>query len=279
MLFGLKEIACKLLDAKKNALAIKAITKNLSRFGIGDYYNTLAAQGCFCYHFTMSNGTLYIVATPIGNLSDITARALDVLRSVDLVLCEDTRVTRGLLTHYNISTPTRSYHEHTSAQATRQIINELRSGKNMALVTDAGTPGISDPGSRLVVEATRVELVNSNISVVPVPGPSAVISALSVSGFVADKFLFLGFPPHKKGRQKFWSEVARASYTVVFYESSHRIKKSLGELVLALGVGRDVCVCRELTKKFESIYRVKSEDLPNLEIITKGEFVIVVSQN
>ncbi|KKW42025.1 MAG: Ribosomal RNA small subunit methyltransferase I [Candidatus Magasanikbacteria bacterium GW2011_GWA2_56_11] len=223
----------------------------------------------------MPYGTLYIVATPIGNLGDITARALETLRSADIILCEDTRVTRKLLTHFSIERPTKSYHQHSSERVVGEIRALLAGGSNLALVTDAGTPGISDPGSWLVSRLTE----GDNVPVVPIPGPSAVAAALSVSGFPADKFLFLGFPPHKKGRTAFFREVAEARHTTVFYESGHRIKKALGELSVALNARRRLCVCRELTKKFESIYRGAAGDIARRDISEKGEFVVVVAGN
>jgi 16S rRNA (cytidine1402-2'-O)-methyltransferase len=158
------------------------------------------------------------------------------------------------------------------------VVGEIRAlledGKNVALVTDAGTPGISDPGNLLIKS-----LVNSSepIVIVPIPGASAVVAALSISGFPTDKFLFLGFPPHKNKRQKFFQEVAASEHTVVFYESSHRIQKCLEELQSVLPIDRQVCICRELTKKFESVYRGTMADIAAMSIPDKGEFVVVVS--
>ncbi|MFH1193905.1 MAG: 16S rRNA (cytidine(1402)-2'-O)-methyltransferase [bacterium] len=217
---------------------------------------------------------LYIVATPIGNLSDITLRALEVLKSVDFILCEDTRVTKTLLSHYNISKPAISYHQHSKLKKMEEIAGLLSQGKNLALVSDAGTPGISDPGGMLV------EYIKNNLSkvkIVPIPGASAVVSALSISGFPTDKFLFLGFPPHKKGRQKFWQEAAEAGHTVVFYESKYRIMKSLAELQKATGE-REAVVCREITKMFETIYRgTIGEIMEEFKKTTpRGEYVVVV---
>lgn len=218
-------------------------------------------------------GILYIVATPIGNLSDISARALEVLAAVDLVLCEDTRVTANLLTRYNLKKETKSYHHHSTNAVTSDIIELLRSGKTLACVSDAGTPGISDPGNMLV-RKVRDEL--PECTVIPIPGASAVISALSISGFPTDKFLFLGFPPHKKGRKSFFEEVKNSEYTVAFYESSHRIKKAITELVGVLENTRQVVICRELTKKFETTYTGTIEEIQNMDISEKGEFVVVV---
>src|SRR3989339_397711 len=187
---------------------------------------------------------LYIVATPIGNLSDITFRALETLRSVDFILCEDTRVTKNLLDHYQISKPLISYHQHSDEKKVKEIKELLEQGKNLALVTDAGTPGISDPGEKLINILTMKQC--NNVTMIPIPGPSAVITALSISGFNSDRFIFMGFPPHKNKRQKFFKEVAENKYTTVFYESNHRIKKCLENLKEILDSNRQIVVCREL---------------------------------
>lgn len=221
------------------------------------------------------SGQLFIVATPIGNLGDISPRALEVLKSVDLVLAEDTRVTGNLLHHFEITTPMKSYHQHSGAFRVEEIRELLETGKNIALVSDAGTPGISDPGNMLIAELTRHD---KTVVILPVPGPSAVAAALSVSGFPTEKFLFLGFPPHKNKRQKFFSEVAGSEYTAVFYESNHRIKKCLAELKDVLPPERKLCVCRELSKQFESVYRGTIDEILAMNIPEKGEFVIVVNQ-
>ncbi len=226
----------------------------------------------------MGTGTLFIVATPIGNLGDITLRAIETLKTVDIILCEDTRVTVNLLRHLGIEKQTMSYHEHSDDAAVRKVKELLGQGKNLALVTDAGTPGISDPGNKLIEQLSRNnEQGTSEIAIVPIPGVSAVVTALSISGFPTDKFLFLGFPPHKNKRKKFFESVAASEHTAVFYESSHRIKKALGELGEVLGPKHEVCVCRELTKKFESIYRGSIQEINAMEILDKGEFVVVVS--
>ena len=240
----------------------------------------------------MDTGKLYIVATPIGNFGDITLRALETLKSVDFILCEDTRVTKNLLNHYEIIKPMISYHQHSDAKKVREITNLLTQGKNLALVTDAGTPGISDPGNLLIQSIIHSQFVilnrdsgslsedsclRRNDSIIPIPGPSAVISALSISGFPTDKFLFLGFPPHKNKRQKFFKEVAVAEYTVAFYESGHRILKCMQELKGLLDPNRQIVVCRELTKKFETIYRgAISEVVENMKD-DRGEFVVVIN--
>lgn len=220
----------------------------------------------------MSQGTLYVVATPVGNLGDITLRALEVLKSVDTILCEDTRVTAKLLAHYKIQKPLKSYHQHSSDRTVNEIRIMLEEGKNLALVTDAGTPGVSDPGNHLVSK-----LITYHLSfITPVPGPSAVTTALSISGFPTDKFIFMGFPPHKKGRQTFFQEVADAKYTVALYESSHRIAKCLIELANVMDKKRQICICRELTKKFETIYRGTIDEIAKMDISEKGEFVVVI---
>jgi len=213
---------------------------------------------------------LCIVATPIGNLADFSLRGIKTLQTVDYILCEDTRVTKKLLNHHGIETATISYHQHSSEKKVREIKKLLAEGKNLALVTDAGTPGISDPGNMLIAQLIDVEIV-------PIPGASAVITALSISGFPTDKFLFLGFPPHKKGRNKYFAEVKASKYTVAFYESSHRISKTLSQLAEVLDKKRKICICRELTKKFESIYRGSVGGLEEMSVPAKGEFVVVIN--
>ena len=216
-------------------------------------------------------GILFIIGTPIGNLKDITFRAVEILKSVDLIACEDTRITKRLLNHYEIDTPTVSYHQHSKVGKIDFLINELKKGKSIALVSDAGTPGISDPGGMLVKAA-----VNEDIKVEPIPGPSAVVSALSISGLPTDRFLFLGFLPHKKGRQTLIKQIKDSKYTIALYESVHRIEKLLNELE---GLDREIVVCRELTKKFETIYRGKPEEVLNKlqDDKIKGEFVVIIS--
>ncbi len=220
------------------------------------------------------NGKLYIVATPIGNLGDFTFRAVETLKNVDLILCEDTRVTYTLLKHYDIDTKTMSYHQHSDESKVESINSLLKKGKDLALVTDAGTPGISDPGNKLINQLTN----NLIIEVIPIPGASAVTTALSISGFPTDKFIFMGFPPHKKGRQTYFKKLAEKEYTVAIYESTHRIKKTLMNLSDVLEPEVNICVCRELTKKFETMYRGTVGGIGNMDIVEKGEFVVVVSK-
>ncbi|MDD2757848.1 MAG: 16S rRNA (cytidine(1402)-2'-O)-methyltransferase [Patescibacteria group bacterium] len=222
----------------------------------------------------MSNGKLYIVATPIGNLGDITLRALETLKSVDYILCEDTRVTKNLLAHFKISKSLVSYHQHSDLKKTKEITQLLQAGKNLALVTDAGTPGISDPGNLLIAELVKAGVKE----IIPIPGASAAISALSISGFPTDKFVFMGFPPQKNKRQKYFQEVADCQYTAVFYESGHRIKKCLDELKNVLDAKRQIIVCRELTKMFETIYRGTIAEVFEEMKDERGEFVVIISK-
>lgn len=229
-------------------------------------------------------GKLYIVATPIGNLKDITFRAIEILQSVDLIACEDTRVTRKILNHYEITTATISYFQHSKISKIDKIIEVLESGKDIALVTDAGTPGVSDPGNKLVEEVLK-----KNISVIPIPGASGIASMVSVAGIDMQKFVFLGFPPHKKGRETFFKEVLSLQYPVMFYESPHRVLKNL-ELLQKLetdlvvgGQEKQLILGRELTKMFEEIVRGNASEVleyfqQNTDKI-KGEFIIIVYPN
>lgn len=221
-------------------------------------------------------GTLYIVATPIGNLKDITLRALETLKEVDFIACEDTRQTRKLLDRYKIKKPLVSYHQHTRIQKVDYIVDQLAQGKSCALVSDAGTPCISDPGRVLVNRA--IELSSNQIKIVPIPGPSALITAASISGFPVDRFIFLGFPPHKKGRLKFFEQIRDSKYTVILYESPYRILKTLGQLKEVVN-NRQVVICRELTKMFETVYRGSIDEvISQLEKEKiRGEFVIIIS--
>jgi 16S rRNA (cytidine1402-2'-O)-methyltransferase len=216
---------------------------------------------------------LYVIATPIGNLQDLTFRARRVLGEADLILAEDTRVIKKLLNRFGIKKPVLSYHQHSSLKKTSYIISLLKQGKNLALVSDSGTPGISDPGGKLVKEV--VKELNGKVKVVPLPGPSALTAAASVAGISMDKFLFLGFPPAKKKRNKFFQEVSSCKYPVIIYESPHRILKTLKELPQE----REIIVCKELSKMHEEIFRGKPGEilkrLPKDKV--KGEFVVIVS--
>jgi 16S rRNA (cytidine1402-2'-O)-methyltransferase len=224
---------------------------------------------------TPVSGTLSIVATPIGNLEDITQRALRVLREADLIACEDTRHTRKLLNHFGITTPTISYHEHNEQERAEELCEALESGKNIALVSDAGTPLISDPGFRIVQAA-----VDRGISVVPIPGASAVITALSVSGLPTDQFLFAGFLPARTGaRRAKLNELRTVAGTLVFYEAPHRIKATLKEALDVFG-DRQAVIARELTKLHEEFARGTLSELveKSLPIETpRGEMVLIIS--
>jgi len=224
---------------------------------------------------------LFIVATPIGNLEDISLRALRVLKEVDIILCEDTRVTRKLLSRYDITTQVLSYHQHSQLKKVNYIADLFGQGKDLALVSDSGTPGISDPGNKLIDFLTRN---NINLTIIPIPGCSALITAASISGFPMDRFTFLGFPPHKKKRNKFFEELLKIEHPVVFYESPHRIIKTLEEISIKseeFNLSPEIIVCRELTKKFETIYRgTINEVIKNIkDDKVKGEFTIIIYKN
>jgi 16S rRNA (cytidine1402-2'-O)-methyltransferase len=228
---------------------------------------------------------LYIVGTPIGNLEDITLRALKTLASADLILCEDTRMTKRLLDRHGIVKPTLSYHMHSKISRVEDIIGMLKEGKTLALVSDAGTPGISDPGADLVSRVRAelpVELADGSLKIESIPGPSALTAALSIAGVPCADFTFLGFLPHKKGRETLFKEIAASERTMVFYESPHRIEKTLEALKEHLdGAEKRVTVCRELTKIFEEV--VSGIPTEVAEYFTKhsdkvrGEFVVIVS--
>ncbi len=225
-------------------------------------------------------GTLFMVATPIGNLGDITMRALETLKSVDAIFAEDTRVSSKLLFHYKIQKPVFHYDEHSHNRAAAKLMEMLKDGKDIALVTDAGTPGIADPGSRLI-EIVSKEL--PQVPIIPIPGASAVISLLSISGFNTEQFTFLGYPPHKKGRKTFFESLQKLeTWPVVFYESPHRIEKALSSIVEVLGNDRRIVVGRELTKLHEDIFRGTAKDalshIGNLEK-QKGEFAVAISRD
>jgi len=221
----------------------------------------------------VSVGTLYLVSTPIGNLDDISYRAVRILSGVDLIAAEDTRTTKILLDHFHIQKPLISYHNFNERQRSAQLVQKLKSGTSIALVSDAGTPGISDPAYRVVHDAIR-----EHIPVVPVPGASAFLAALVVSGMPMEKFVYEGFLPHKKGRKTRLEQLAREDRTIILYESPHRLLRTLRDILAVLG-DRDVVVARELTKKFEEVLRGKTSELIS-RISTrplKGEFVIVIS--
>ena len=217
-------------------------------------------------------GVLYLVSTPIGNLSDISFRAIQILKSVDLIAAEDTRVTSVLLRHYNISKKMLSYHSYNQKRQTPQIIRYLRQNKTVALVSDAGTPGISDPANLLVRHA-----IQNNIRIIPIPGASALLAALIVSGLPVNRFIFEGFLPIKKGRKSRIKELAMEERTIVFYESPHRILKTVKELYDNWG-NRKCVMGREITKKFEEFFRGEFSDLLSHlnQKAVKGEIVLIV---
>lgn len=217
-------------------------------------------------------GKLYLVATPIGNLEDISQRAIDTLSSVDLILCEDTRESGKLLSYYGIKNQLMSYYSQVEDQKIPFILNLLKEGKNVALISDSGTPCISDPGSKLVRAC-----VENEVRVVPIPGPNSIIPAIVLSGFQINSFFFEGFIPQKKGRRTKLEEIAKRKEMTVFFESPYRIEKLINELN-ELCPDREIALCRELTKKFEEVIRGKISDilkkLPSLKL--KGEFVVVI---
>jgi 16S rRNA (cytidine1402-2'-O)-methyltransferase len=238
-------------------------------------------SGAFNYTCTMAEqqdkGTLYVVATPIGNLEDMTHRAVRVLREADLIACEDTRHTAKLLAHYGIEKPTVSYHEHNEAARAEELVAKLEQGMNIAQVSDAGMPGISDPGYRVIRRAIERE-----IRVVPVPGPSAVIAALAASGLPTDSFQFLGFLPARSGERRTLVESLReAQQTIVVYEAPHRVVEALRDMVEILGQERRVVVVRELTKVHEEFIRGSAaevlEKLQQREV--KGEITVVIGKS
>ncbi len=252
--------------------------------------------------------TLFIVGTPIGNLEDISMRALRILNEVDFILCEDTRVTKKLLDHYRVNTPTISYHQHSGVKKVDYILDLLSQKKDLALVADAGTPGISDPGGKLVQAV--MDKFGERIKIESVPGPSAVTAALSISGIPTDKFVFMGFLPHKKGRQTFLSKIIESEFPVVVYESKYRIIKLLEELEIlnkkierrnkeidlekSRGISRkkeieekkkpvtSIVVCRELSKMHETVYRGEikyiKERIKENKNEQKGEFVVIIGK-
>lgn len=223
-------------------------------------------------------GKLYIVSTPIGNLEDMTLRAIRILKEVDTIFCEDTRTSKTLLDHYGIQTKVSSYHAHSTKNKEQAIVSLLESGKDLALITDAGTPGISDPGVLLISEVQEY-FKNENV-VIPIPGVSAVVTAFSVAGIKGNEFAFLGFVPHKKGRETFFNELGQYSYPVGFYESKHRLLKTLSSLKERYNDTHILFIAREMTKKFEEY---KKDKIVNIEQYIlentdsqKGEFVLIL---
>jgi 16S rRNA (cytidine1402-2'-O)-methyltransferase len=225
---------------------------------------------------TRLTGTLYVVATPIGNLADASARSLEVLKSVDLVACEDTRTTRTLLSHYGIATRTVALHEHNERAESDKVIRHLREGKDVALVSDAGTPALSDPGAWLVGEAHK-----AGVRVLPVPGPSAAAAAFSAAGFPSARFLFAGFLPAQGAARRKALESLDVPWPVVLYEAPHRIDETLQDLAGRFGAEREIVIARELTKKFEEVARLPlgraREWLVERRERAQGEFVLVLA--
>ena len=225
---------------------------------------------------TEQTGKIYLVPTPIGNMSDITSRAIDTLQSVDIIACEDTRHSGNFLKNINVKKKLVSYHEFNETERASQLLQELESGKNIAVITDAGSPGISDPAFRIVRLA-----VENNIEIIPLPGPTALIPALTASGLPTDRFLFEGFLSNKKGaRQKRLSQLIDFPHTILFYESPFRIEKMVADILEIFG-NRQICIAREISKKFEQFIRgdvetvlakIKSKPI-------KGEIVVVVEGN
>lgn len=225
----------------------------------------------------MEPGTLYVVATPIGNLEDITYRAVRILGEVDVVLCEDTRVTGKLLTHYGIDAKLMRYDAHASEKKHLYIINDIQSGKRVALVSDAGTPGVSDPGVHLIAAAREA---GARIEVIP--GPSAVTAAVSLAGIPGNQFTFLGFAPQKKGRQTFFTNLSSHTQPAIFFESTHRILKCLDTLIVHHPTAT-VYLARELTKLYEELLVGTAQEL-HTKLTTdpvkqKGEFVVIIQNN
>ena len=216
---------------------------------------------------------LFVIPTPIGNLEDITLRALRVMKEVDLIVAEDTRTTGFLLKHFGIETRMISYHKFNEHKSTESIVEKIQSGMSIGLVSDAGTPGISDPGYLLVKSC-----IDHGIAVECLPGATAFVPALILSGFASDSFCYEGFLPHKKGRQTKWKEINLESRTVILYESPHRLLKALKEASEFLNPQRKIAVCRELTKKFEEVRRGTAVELLDyfMKQGVKGEIVMVI---
>lgn len=224
--------------------------------------------------FKDAKPTLFVVSTPIGNLSDITYRAIEILNSVDAILCEDTRTSAVLLNHYHIKKPLFSYHEFNKMEKEEQIIDMLASGKNLALISDAGTPGINDPGYEIIKRT-----IESGFHVISIPGASAILAALVVSGLVIQPFTFIGFLPKKSSDQKkLLSSYQNRMETLVIYESPMRISNTIKALFAIFG-NRRVVLARELTKTFETIIRTHLSDAQTMDHNTKGEYVIIIEGN
>jgi len=227
-------------------------------------------------HQDLSHGTIYLVATPIGNLEDITLRALRILKEADLIACEDTRQTQKLLNHFGITTPTISYHEHNEAGRAKELVEQAQQGRNIAIVSDAGMPGISDPGYRVVLQA-----LEHDIPVIPIPGASALVAGLAASGLPTDSFRFHGFLPAKQGqRRRTLEEIRLSSETEVFYEAPHRVAETLQDIVEVLGPARTVVIAREITKLHEEFLRGSAEEvlqqLQKKEV--RGEITLLIGK-
>jgi 16S rRNA (cytidine1402-2'-O)-methyltransferase len=219
-------------------------------------------------------GLLSVVATPIGNLEDITLRALRILKEADVIACEDTRVTGQLLKHYEIEKPLLAVHQHTADGALEKICTRIQAGERVAYVSDAGTPGVNDPGGKLVAEVAE-----AGLKIEVIPGSSALTAAMSVCGFPMERFRYVGFIPHKNGKQSLLKSIAEDEQPVVFFESTHRILKTLEQLKASYGERRLIFIGRELTKKFETLYRgTIDEVLSALQSSdTRGEFVVITA--
>jgi 16S rRNA (cytidine1402-2'-O)-methyltransferase len=245
----------------------------------------MAKHPCFAFSFIKMSaslvcmtepGTLFVVATPIGNMEDITLRALRILSEVDYILCEDTRVTGFLLKHHDIKTPLKRYDAHTSDKVHEAVIDDIESGKHIALVSDAGTPGVSDPGVFLVEKLREI----GGIRIDAVPGASAVTAAFSIAGLAGNQFSFLGFVPQKKGRQTFFKDLLDYDHPVIFFESPHRIMKALESLKEVLPPETKVVIAREITKLFEELVSGSAEEVlryftDNADKV-RGEYVVLV---
>ena len=219
------------------------------------------------------SGTIYLVATPIGNLEDITLRAIRILNEVDIIVCEDTRQTLKLLNHLEISKPLMSYHRHSTIQKTNEIIEKVKAGKNIAIVSDAGTPAISDPGEDVVRIA-----IEEKIKIIPIPGPCALIAALIASGIDTKEFVFLGFLPlNKKSRKEKLNEIKNAKKTTIIYEAPHKLKETLNDLV-EITEKRKIVLAREITKIHEEYISGTAEELIKKVTEPKGEYVIVIEK-